>query len=250
MFAPGGRGYKRLRTGAGLGILAAMSGGVVMWDFDGTLATRPGLWSTCLLEVLDEHAPGHGASRDELRAALRDGFPWHRASEPHPELCEPDAWWASLDPLLGRAFSVGGVETAQHARLAQVFRARFVDGSVGWEAFADSRPALAATAQAGWRNVILSNHVPELAGLVDALGLADLVEEIFTSALIGYDKPHPEAFRHALRACGEPARRWMVGDNPVADVAGAQALGIPALLIRTEGGEPDALAAAQRVIDG
>jgi hypothetical protein len=33
----------------------------------------------------------------------------------------------------------------------------------------------------------------------------------------------------------------------VADVAGAQALGIPAVLIRTEGGEPDALAAAQLV---
>jgi ribonucleotide monophosphatase NagD (HAD superfamily) len=40
----------------------------------------------------------------------------------------------------------------------------------------------------------------------------------------------------------------MVGDNPVADVAGAKALGIPAVLIRTDGGEPDALAAAQLVI--
>ena len=42
----------------------------------------------------------------------------------------------------------------------------------------------------------------------------------------------------------------MVGDNPVADVAGAEALGIPAVLIRTAGGEPDALAAAQLVIAG
>jgi hypothetical protein len=41
-----------------------------------------------------------------------------------------------------------------------------VDGSVGWEVFADTRPALKATAEAGWRNVILSNHVPELAALV------------------------------------------------------------------------------------
>jgi putative hydrolase of the HAD superfamily len=225
-----------------------MSDGVVMWDFDGTLATRPGLWSTCVLEVLDEHAPGHRASRDELRAALRDGFPWHRASEAHLDLCEPDAWWASLDPLLCRAFGVAGVEAGRHVDLARAVRARFVDGSVGWEAFADSGPALQATAEAGWRNVILSNHVPELEALVDALGLSDLVEHVFSSALIGYDKPHPEAFRHALRECGDPVRRWMVGDNPVADVAGAQALGIPALLIRTEGGEPDALAAAQLVI--
>ena len=109
-------------------------------------------------------------------------------------------------------------------------------------------PALQATRQAGWRNVILSNHVPELPALVGALGLEDLIDGVYTSAAIGYDKPHPEAFRHALRESGDPARRWMVGDNPVADVKGAQALGIPALLVRTEGGEPDALAAAQRVI--
>jgi putative hydrolase of the HAD superfamily len=225
-----------------------MSDGVVIWDFDGTLAARPGLWSTCLLEVLDEHVPGHRASRDELRAALRDSFPWHRAEEPHLELCEADAWWAALDPVLRRAFGVAGVEAARHADLTRAFGTRFVDGSVGWEVFADTRPALKATAEAGWRNVILSNHVPELAALVYALGLSDLVEDVFSSALIGYDKPHPEAFRHALRACGEPARRWMVGDNPVADVRGAQTVGIPALLIRTEGGESDALAAARLVI--
>ena len=227
-----------------------MSGGVVLWDFEGTLAMRPGLWSTCILEVLDEHVPAHAVSRDEVRAAIRNGFPWHRADEPHPELCEPEAWWAALDPLLGRAFSLADVDTTENARLARAFRARFVDGSVGWEVFDDTRPALRVTAEAGWRNVILSNHVPELAALVDALGLSDLVEDVFSSALIGYDKPHPEAFRHALRACGDPARRWMVGDNPVADVAGAQALGIPAVLIRTDGGEPDALAAAQLLIAG
>ena len=227
-----------------------MSRGVVMWDFDGTLATRPGLWSTCVLEVLDEHAPGHGASRDELRAALRDGFPWHRADEPHPELCEPDAWWAALDPLLGRAFSVGGVKADRHNDLARAFRARFIDATVGWTLFDDTRPALQASAEAGWRNVILSNHVPELAALVDTLGLSDLVERVFTSAVMGYDKPHPEAFRHALRESGDPATRWMVGDNPVADVAGAEALGIPAVLIRTAGGEPDALAAAERIVAG
>jgi putative hydrolase of the HAD superfamily len=116
--------------------------------------------------------------------------------------------------------------------------------------FEDTRPALQATADAGWRNVILSNHVPELPELVRTLGLEDLVESVFTSAVIGYDKPHPEAFRHALRASGDPARCWMVGDNPVADVGGAEALGIPAVLIRTEGGAPDALAAAQLVTAG
>jgi putative hydrolase of the HAD superfamily len=224
--------------------------GVVMWDFDGTLAWRPGLWGACLLEVLDEHVPGHAASLDRLRADLRDGFPWHRADEPHPELCEPDAWWEALRPPLTRAFTGAGVDAAGHDSLVRAVRARFIDGTVGWRVFDDTRPALTTTRAAGWRNVILSNHVPELPSLVAALGLDDLVEHVFTSASIGFDKPHPEAFRHALRESGAADRRWMVGDNPDADVGGAQALGIPAVLIRTEGGEPDALTAARLITSG
>jgi putative hydrolase of the HAD superfamily len=41
--------------------------------------------------------------------------------------------------------------------------------------------------------------------------------------------------RHVLDRLGRPSHTWMVGDNPLADVAGAQAAGIPALLV-----EPDA----------
>jgi putative hydrolase of the HAD superfamily len=33
---------------------------------------------------------------------------------------------------------------------------------------------------------------------------------------------------------GQPARMWMVGDNPVADIRGAEAVGIPAFLVHTE----------------
>ena len=221
--------------------------GVVMWDFDGTLAIRPGLWSACLLEVLDAHVPGHGGSIERLRADLKGGFPWHRAADAHPELSEPDAWWASLDSLLRRAFSGAGVDERRHPELARAVRTRFIDGTRTWVVFEDTRPALELTAAAGWRNTILSNHVPELSQLVMTLGLDDLIEHVFTSASIGYDKPHPEAFRHALVHSGSPEQAWMVGDNPVADIEGAQALGIPALLVRTEGGAPDALAAARRI---
>jgi hypothetical protein len=30
-----------------------------LWDFDGTLAWRPGMWSGCVTEVLDEIEVGH-----------------------------------------------------------------------------------------------------------------------------------------------------------------------------------------------
>jgi putative hydrolase of the HAD superfamily len=128
-----------------------------------------------------------------------------------------------------------------------------VAGTRGWRVFDDTRAGLAATAAAGWRNVVLSNHIPELETLVTQLGLADLVERVFSSACTGYEKPHPEAFGIAPRAEGNPRRRWMVGDNPLADVEGAEALGIPAILVRTSGSAGrtaiDVAAAARLIVE-
>ncbi|MEA2215702.1 MAG: hypothetical protein QOK19_1263 [Solirubrobacteraceae bacterium] len=223
-----------------------------MWDFDGTLAWREGLWSGCVLEVLDEHEPGHGASVEAIKAQLSGGFPWHRHETPHPELAEADAWWQALTPLIAGAIAGCGVAEARARELSPAVRERFIDGTRVWRLFDDTPAALEATAEAGWRNVILSNHVPELASLARQLGLDGLVDEIFSSAATGYEKPHPEAFRATLRACGDPRERWMIGDNPRADVAGAEALGVPAILIRTDGQvarrAPDAMAAARLVL--
>jgi putative hydrolase of the HAD superfamily len=244
MFASGQDDAIRLARG----ILSRMDDGVVMWDFDGTLAWRPGMWGACVLEVLDEQTPEHTGTLERIRADLRDGFPWHRPDRPHPELGDPQRWWASVTPLLARAITGAGIGEPRATELAGAVAQRFPDGTRAWRVFDDTRPALEATASAGWRNVILSNHVPELPRLVSDLGLDDLIERVFNSASIGYEKPNPEAFRHALRGCGDPPRRWMVGDNPVADVAGARALGIPAILVRSEGGGPDALAASAQIV--
>ena len=225
--------------------------GVVLWDFDGTLAWRPGLWSGCVLEVLDEHAPGHTAQREAVRAALKGGFPWDRHEEPHPHLSSADAWWESVTPLLRGAIR-GCVEEARVAELAEAVRRRYTDASTQWRVFDDTRAALRTTAAAGWRNAILSNHVPELAKLVTELGLGESLEHVFSSASTGFEKPHPEAFAVALRACGDPPLRWMVGDNPIADVGGAEALGIPAILVRTNASArrsaKDAVAAARLIV--
>jgi putative hydrolase of the HAD superfamily len=209
--------------------------GLVLFDFDGTLAERPGLWRSCLVETLDEHEPGHGVETDALIPYLRDGFPWHRPDVAHPELCEAEAWWQSVGALLERAYEGVGVAPERAAELALLARRRYVDASMGWRLFDDTRPALERLRAAGWRRVILSNHVPELRGIVEGLGLADLVEDVLSSAVTGYEKPHPQAFAAALRMRrnGEPA--WMVGDNPEADVAGGRRAGLRAILVRTNG---------------
>jgi putative hydrolase of the HAD superfamily len=83
--------------------------------------------------------------------------------------------------------------------------------------------------------VILSNHVPELEGIVEALGLSNVIDAVVNSARTGYEKPHPEAYAAGRAAAGDPDELWMVGDNHVADVAGAEAAGIRAILVRGDG---------------
>jgi putative hydrolase of the HAD superfamily len=203
---------------------------VVFWDFDGTLVRRP--WRGALVETLDRHEPGHGVSADAFRPHLRDRFPWHEPERPHPELSTPEAWWARIEQLLAVAFAAVGFSPPRAAELASLAHDQYVDPDA-YVVFDDTRPALEGLAEAGWRHVLLSNHVPELPDIVSGVGLGDLFEAVHTSAATGYEKPHPEAFAIALRAAGDPRRVFMVGDNPVADVRGAEAAGIPALLVRS-----------------
>ena len=141
------------------------------------------------------------------------------------------AWWASIRPVLGRAYEAAGYVPARALELADAARRLYVDPEVGWELFEDTPPTLARLSQAGWTHAILSNHVPELRQIVAGLGLDDAFAYISCSAETGYEKPHAQAFASVLDTL-RPAEAWMVGDNVVADVLGAEALGIPAVLVR------------------
>ena len=211
-----------------------MSGGrLLIWDFDGTLAHRRGEtgWSILLSEVLDAEEPGHEHSAETFRPYLREGFPWHRPEVAHPELCEPDAWWAAVRPVLARAYEAAGYPPARSLALAEAAQRLYVDPGVGWTLFEDTLPALERLTAAGWMHAILSNHVPELRQIVSALGLEELVAFLSCSAETGYEKPHERAFASVLEPL-RPAEAWMVGDNVVADVLGAEAVGLPAVLVR------------------
>lgn len=220
--------------------MAAMNR-TIFWDFDGTLGRRTGsmpgigggLWAPSLIEVLEEEEPGHGIDPEAIRPQLRGSFPWHQPEEAHPELSDPDAWWTHVTPLFVRAFEAVGIDSARARELAVRVRERYVDPAC-WALYPDVVPVLEELAAGGWRHVILSNHVPELEDIVRALGLAKLVEATVNSALTGYEKPHPEAFEVARRLAGHPDEVWMVGDNPEADVRGAEDAGIPAILVRRD----------------
>jgi putative hydrolase of the HAD superfamily len=79
--------------------------------------------------------------------------------------------------------------------------------------------------------------------------IIDLIDGAVYSSEIPWVKPHPEAFRAAMRAVGvtDPAECVFVGDRPYDDVHGAKSAGMRAVLVPNSavpafpGAEPDAV---------
>jgi putative hydrolase of the HAD superfamily len=142
-------------------------------------------------------------------------------------------WWKQMTDTLSKAIEQLGLNDRDSAKLAGATKEIVIDPN-GFHLFDDVRPALDRLGTDGWRHIVLSNHVPELQGIVRSLGLGDVISRVLSSAITGYEKPHPEAFALALRAADNPSTVWMIGDNPDADVLGAGSAGIPAILVRTQ----------------
>lgn len=206
---------------------------MILWDFDGTLGYRSVTWSQVLLDILKEHHPDSTATQQEVRPFLREGFPWHQPHISHVEVTTSEQWWAEIEIILIRAYVGTGCSFALARQLASLAHQKYLDTSQ-WFLFEDVIPALEALSNQGWEHAILSNHVPELPAIVDAIGLTPYMRIVLSSALRGYEKPHPQAFLQALKLLGHPQTLWMIGDNMQADILGAQAVGLPAILVRNE----------------
>lgn len=100
----------------------------------------------------------------------------------------------------------------------------------------DAVPMLAALKSMGLKTALLSNtHWPrefhEM--LLERDGLAEFLDARVYSSEISHVKPHPIAFRAALKALDvRPARAVFVGDRRYDDVFGAQSAGMRAVLVR------------------
>ncbi len=96
--------------------------------------------------------------------------------------------------------------------------------------------ALTRLRRAGLRLGVVSNSDGRVEEALAAAGLRECFDVVIDSAVVGVEKPDPAIFRAALDALGVPAGEALyVGDLYEIDVVGANAAGLPAVLLAPPG---------------
>ena len=206
-------------------------GKAIFWDFHGTLALPRHMWSESVFGAAEE------ASASLLDFSLEDvkpytqakWYPWDRYDEDFSALTG-EKWWAFMYAELERIYGRLGLDSETAKTAARGARKRLSDPK-RYALYTDAEETLRKCLKAGWKNILLSNHIPELPDIVRALGIEKLFSAEIVSSLVGYDKPRREIFEIAKRAAGGPEICVMVGDNPLSDIAGGKAAQMFTILV-------------------
>lgn len=203
---------------------------MIFWDFHGTLTPPDHNWSPAVHEAAQEVRPD--LTWEEVSRAMADeGFPWHTWKQEGARLQQPGAWWDYVEQaVFAETLRRLGLPEADCRRLAPTIRARVLQPG-RFRLYPGVPAMLEALRERGYHHAVLSNNFPELEQLLTAMGIRGAFDQVFVSAVMGYDKPHPELFRQAMAACGPMEQAIMVGDNPKGDIAGGHGAGMHTIWI-------------------
>lgn len=151
--------------------------------------------------------------------------------EGHPPADDDRSWWYELvdhsfEKVLGERLAPEVLQplfTELYDHFAQAH---------AWSLFPDVLPALDAL-RGKVRFLAVSNFDGRLRPILSGLGLAPYFEKVIVSSEVGASKPHRRVFDAARQAANvAPERCLHIGDEEKADLLGAQAAGIPAMLVK------------------
>lgn len=199
---------------------------VLFWDFHGTLTLPEVTWYEVALEAAAEQMPHRPLTREVLEQHFSQTcLPWWTVpGRDTRHLAGSEAWWGHCEREFEGMFQNCGFTPEEAEQLAPILREKSLEPA-RYTLYPDAVPTLEALRERGYKSYILSNNFPELAQIVEALGIRHLFEGLIVSGLVGYDKPHPGIFAAAREMADGPQNPWMVGDNPHDDIAGAKAAG-------------------------
>jgi HAD superfamily hydrolase (TIGR01549 family) len=154
----------------------------------------------------------------------------------HPELDHDEEIWVRFTEDIVRGMGGGGSGAVGEIAMKIVQR---WEQAAQFELYDDVLPVLGQLRRSGLKLGLVSNTSRDLGAFVRHFALD--VDAWIASGSYGKVKPSPLIFRAALELVGcDPHAALMVGDSPRDDVAGAQAVGMQALLLDRAGLHPDA----------
>jgi putative hydrolase of the HAD superfamily len=206
---------------------------ILFWDFHGTLAYNDWMFSKALYKVLMNNGANTEISIDDIKKRPMIGFPWQDYEKEYLHLTESSTWWKNAECIFTKCYKTLGL----NQREAIVYAKQVRDELIKIDEFTlyeDTVETLNHFTERGYANIILSNHIPELPNIVRGLGLAPYLLDCISSANVGYEKPNPKIYYYALEKYKYPKEVWMIGDSVVADVIGAESVGIRGVLVRSK----------------
>lgn len=179
---------------------------------------------------------------EQLARAAWDSMEYAMRAARATDRVEPDY------PSIAQAAAAREGVLLTHEQAARLMEAIYVSGAEGGKAaYPDARETLLELRNRGFLLGIVTNRAfggERFRADLRELGLDVGWDAVSVSVEVGFLKPHPALFEHALDALDlQPRQALMVGNSLVEDVSGAQALGIPAAWKRSrpdaEGVTPD-----------
>ncbi|MEH2149541.1 HAD family hydrolase [Nostoc sp.] len=203
----------------------------LFWDFEHTLGYRQGMWSETLHSILILNGI-YNIDLEDIRPFLKNIFPWHSPETPHSLLFNEKTWWEYMNEYFAKIYERVGINRNQAIKYALQVQNEYKNIEK-WHLYDDVIPTLQDSIKNNYKNIILSNHIPELHEIIEQLNITEYFEEIYTSVKIGYEKPNLKLYAHIINDLKiEKTECVMIGDNYNADIAGALRADIQAILVR------------------
>jgi len=145
-------------------------------------------------------------------------------------------WWMFYSQLLSE---IG----LQNDAGADVIRDQLVAGirnSANWDQIRPGTAEQLREIGKRYRIAVISNADGRIENVLQRCGIAQCFRSITDSGLVGYEKPHPEIFRQALKSMhAAPEESLYVGDVYSVDYLGATGAGMQAMLMDVPGAYRD-----------
>jgi putative hydrolase of the HAD superfamily len=202
----------------------------ILWDFDGTLAYRDGMWSGTLFSVLQKN--NINIPLENIKPYLTTGFTWHNWELSHNEIFKGKIWWEYYETLFENIFIKLRIQKKIAMKLSKQIKMEYME-KTKWSIYDDVIETLEKTI--GNRNIIASNHIPELSEIVNKLNIGKYFVEIYSSGNIGYEKPNKRFYEYILGDQKiDKSNCIIIGDSYDSDIRGGKNIGIKSILVRQD----------------